>query len=206
MPSKVKICGITNLPDGLAAAEAGADALGFMFWDGSPRRVSPETAAGIIRALPPFVIKVGVFVNAPADLVHRAIGDCGLSLLQFHGDETPDYCLQFGLMSMKAFRVRDAESLRALPAYRTDAWLLDAFSPDKLGGTGERFDWDLAVQARELGRPIFLAGGLTPENVGEAVRKVRPYAVDVSSGVEAAPGKKDPAKVKAFIEAVRNAG
>src|SRR5262249_10229409 len=100
MPAKVKICGITNLADGLAAAEAGADALGFMFWDGSPRRVSPETAAGIIRALPPFVIKVGVFVNAPTDVVYRAIGECGLSLLQFHGDETPEYCLQFGLMSM----------------------------------------------------------------------------------------------------------
>jgi len=205
MPAKVKICGITNLPDGLAAAEAGADALGFMFWDGSPRRVSLETAAGIIRALPPFIIKVGVFVNAPTDLVYRAIGECGLSLLQFHGDETPDYCLQFGLMSMKAFRIRDAESLRALPAYRTEAWLLDAFSAETPGGTGERFDWDLAVHARELGRPIFLAGGLTPANVGEAVRKVRPYAVDVSSGVESAPGKKDPAKVKAFIQAVRDA-
>ena len=206
MPVKVKICGITSLSDGLTAAEAGADALGFMFWDGSPRRVSLETAAGIIRTLPPFIVKVGVFVNAPTDLVYRAIGECGLSLLQFHGDETPDYCLQFGLMSMKAFRIRNAESLRALAAYRTEAWLLDAFSAEKPGGTGEQFDWDLAVQARELGRPIFLAGGLTPENVGEAVRKVRPYAVDVSSGVEAAPGKKDPAKVKAFIEAARNAG
>jgi len=206
MPVKVKICGITSLSDGLAAAEAGADALGFMFWDGSPRRVSLETAARIIRTLPPFIVKVGVFVNAPTDLVYRAIGECGLSLLQFHGDETPEYCLQFGLMSMKAFRIRDAESLRALPAYQTDAWLLDAFSTDKPGGTGERFNWDLAVNARELGRPIFLAGGLTPENVGEAVRKVRPYAVDVSSGVEAAPGRKDPAKVQAFIQAVRAAG
>ena len=206
MPVKVKICGITSLSDGLAAAEAGADALGFMFWDWSPRRVSLEAAAGIIRTLPPFIVKVGVFVNAPTDLVYRAIGECGLSLLQFHGDETPDYCLQFGLMSMKAFRIRDEESLRGLPAYRTDAWLLDAFSEDKPGGTGERFNWDLAVQARELGRPIFLAGGLTPENVGEAVRKVRPYAVDVSSGVEAAPGKKDHGKVQAFIQAVRAAG
>ena len=206
MPVKVKICGITSLSDGLAAAEAGADAIGFVFSQESPRRVSLEPAAGIIRALPPFIVKVGVFVNAPEELVYRAISECGLSLLQFHGDETPDYCLQFGLMSMKAFRIRDAESLRALPAYRTDAWLLDAFSADKPGGTGERFNWDLAVQARELGRPIFLAGGLTPENVGDAVRKVRPYAVDVSSGVEAAPGKKDPAKVAAFIRAVKEAG
>ena len=206
MPAKVKICGITNLPDGLAAAEAGADAIGFIFSEQSPRRVALETAAGIIRALPPFIVKVGVFVNAPTDLVYRAIGGCGLSLLQFHGDETPEYCLQFGLMSMKAFRIRDAESLRALSAYRTDAWLLDAFSADKPGGTGERFNWDLAVQAQGLGRPIFLAGGLTPENVGDAIRKVKPYAVDVSSGVEAAPGKKDPAKVRAFIQAVRDAG
>jgi phosphoribosylanthranilate isomerase len=206
MPTKVKICGITNLADGLVAAEAGAEALGFVFWEGSPRQVSLEVAAGIIRALPSFIVKVGVFVNAPTDLVHQAIGECGLNLLQFHGDEPPDYCLQFGLMSMKAFRIRDAESLRALPAYRTDAWLLDAFSADRPGGTGERFNWDLAVQARDLGRPIFLAGGLTPENVGEAVRKVQPYAVDVSSGVETSPGKKDPTKVKAFTEAVRDAG
>ena len=206
MPAKVKICGITSLPDGLAAAEAGADALGFVFWEQSPRRVSLEAAAGIIRALPPFIVKVGVFVNAPEELVYRAISECGLSLLQFHGDETPDYCLQFGLMSMKAFHIRDAESLCALAAYRTEAWLLDAFSAEKPGGTGERFNWDLAVQARELGRPIFLAGGLTPENVVEAVRKVRPYAVDVSSGVESAPGKKDPAKVEAFIRAVKEAG
>lgn len=206
MPAKVKICGITNLPDGLTAVEAGADALGFVFWEGSPRRVSLEAAAEITRALPQYIVKVGVFVNAPTDLVYRAIGECGLSLLQFHGDEMPDYCLQFGLMSMKAFRIRDEKSLGALPAYRTDAWLLDAFSADKPGGTGERFNWDLAVQARELGRPIFLAGGLTPENVGEAVRKVQPYAVDVSSGVEGAPGKKDPAKVRAFIQAVRAAG
>jgi phosphoribosylanthranilate isomerase len=206
MPAKVKICGITNLPDGLAAAEAGADAIGFVFSEQSPRRVSLETAAEIVRAMPPFIVKVGVFVNAPTDLVYRAIGECGLSLLQFHGDETPEYCLQFGLMSMKAFRIRDEKSLDALPAYRTDAWLLDAFSADKPGGTGERFNWDLAVQAQGLGRPIFLAGGLTPENVGDAIRKVKPYAVDVSSGVEAAPGKKDPAKVRAFIQAVRDAG
>src|ERR1043166_2891205 len=206
MPAKVKICGITNLPDGVAAAEAGADAIGFVFSEQSPRRVSLETAAEIVRAMAPFIVKVGVFVNAPTDLVYRAIGECGLSLLQFHGDETPEYCLQFGLMSMKAFRIRDEKSLDALPAYRTDAWLLDAFSADKPGGTGEQFNWDLAVQAQGLGRPIFLAGGLTPENVGDAIRKVKPYAVDVSSGVEAAPGKKDPDQVRAFIQAVRDAG
>jgi len=126
--------------------------------------------------------------------VIRAIRECGLNLLQFHGDETPEYCLQFGLMSMKAFRMRDAGSLKALANYPTDAWLLDAYTPGKPGGTGEQFDWDLAVEAVKLGRPIFLAGGLTPENVGEAVTRVQPYAVDVSSGVEAAPGRKDHAK------------
>ena len=203
MPVIVKICGITNLADGQAAAEAGADTLGFVFCEQSPRCVSVEAAARIIREVQPFVIKVGVFVNAPEDLVVRAARECGLNLLQFHGDESPEYCLQFGLMSMKAFRIRDAGSLEAVPAYHTDAWLFDAYSPTKAGGTGETFNWDLALQARSWGRPIFLAGGLTPENVAEAVRQARPYAVDVSSGVEAAPGRKDHAKVRAFIQAAK---
>src|SRR5437870_2062465 len=122
MPVKVKICGITNPADATAAAEAGADLLGFVFCEQSPRRVSIEAAAAIIRELPPFIVKVGVFVNAPADLVYRGIGECGLNLLQFHGEETPEYCVQFGVMSMKAFRIQDERSLEALPAYRTDAW------------------------------------------------------------------------------------
>src|SRR5260370_31038897 len=195
MPVKVKICGITNLKDGMTAAEAGADTLGFVFYERSLRHVSVEAAAAIVRSLPPFSMKAGVFVNAPEDLVFRAMEECGLDLLQFHGDETPEYCLQFGLMSVKAFGIRDAESLRALPGYHTDAWLLDACAPDKLGGTGRTFSWDLAVEANKLGRPIFLAGGLTPENVAEAVRRVQPYWVDVSSGVEAQPRRKDSPKV-----------
>lgn len=203
MPVKVKICGITNFPDGMAAAEAGADALGFVFYDRSHRHISLEAAATLIRELPPFVMKVGVFVNAPVDLVVRASRECGLNLLQFHGDEAPDYCLQFGLMSMKAFRIRDATSLQALQDYPTDAWLLDAYSPRNLGGTGETFNWDLALEARNSGRPIFLAGGLTPENVAEAVKRARPYGVDVSSGVESAPGRKDHARVRAFIQAAK---
>jgi phosphoribosylanthranilate isomerase len=203
MPVKVKICGITNLADGIAAAEAGADALGFVFFEQSPRCVSVEAAAAIIRALPPFIVKAGVFVNAAEEAVVRAIRECDLNLLQFHGDEAPEYCLQFGLMSMKAFRIRDAASLQVLLNYPTDAWLLDAYNPDKRGGTGETFNWDLALEARAWGRPIFLAGGLTPENVAEAVRRARPYAVDVSSGVEAAPGRKDHAKIKAFIQAAK---
>jgi phosphoribosylanthranilate isomerase len=204
MSVKVKICGITNTPDALAAAEAGADALGFMFYDKSPRQISIPKAAEVIRQLSPFIIKVGVFVDASEDLVMRAIGDCGLNLLQFHGNEAPEYCTQFGLMSMKAFRIRDAQSLEALASYPTDAWLLDAFVADKLGGTGERFNWDLAIEAKKAGRPIFLAGGLTPSNVAEAVAKVQPYGVDVSSGVEAEPGRKDHAKVREFIKAAKD--
>ena len=203
MSVKVKICGITNLEDALAATEAGADALGFMFYEKSPRHISLNAAAEISRALPPFVIKTGVFVNADEDLVRRAIGDCHLNLLQFHGDETPEYCAQFGIMTMKAFRVRDTESLKSLAAYKTDAWLLDAFVPRKPGGTGETFNWDLAVEAKKSGQLIFLAGGLTPENVAEAIRKVQPYGVDVSSGVESSPGKKDISKLRKFIRAAK---
>jgi len=205
MPVKVKICGITNVEDGLAAAAAGADALGFIFYEHSPRFVPIEKAATVIQALPPMIVKVGVFVDAEEEVVYRAIRECGLNLLQFHGSESPEFCVQFGLMSMKAFPVRDAESLARMTDFKTDAWLLDAYSPDKLGGTGERFNWDLAIEARKLGRPIFLAGRLTPENVAEAVRHVDPYAVDVSSGVEASPGKKDHGKVKAFIDAAKGA-
>jgi phosphoribosylanthranilate isomerase len=205
MSTIVKICGITSPADALAAAEAGADAIGLMFYDRSPRHVSLASAAEIARQLPSNVLKVGVFVNAPEETVLRALGECALNLLQFHGDEPPEYCLSFPVMTIKAFRIRDAKSLHALPAYKTDAWLLDAHVPDKPGGTGESFNWDLAIEARKLGRPIFLAGGLTPENVADAIRKVQPYAVDVSSGVETAPGKKDHARVRAFIHAAKSA-
>jgi phosphoribosylanthranilate isomerase len=126
-------------------------------------------------------------------------------MLQFHGDEPPEFCTQFGLMSMKAFRIRDAESLKKIPNYQTDAYLLDAFSSTTLGGTGEKFNWDLAVAAQKFGKPIFLAGGLTPENVADAIRKVQPFGVDVSSGVESAPGKKDHAKVEAFVASAKSA-
>ena len=205
METRVKICGVTNVADALAAAEAGADMIGLMFYERSPRCITLQTAVEISRALPPFVLRVGVFVNPAEELVLRALGDCNLSLLQFHGDEPSEFCMQFGLISMKALRVRDAESLKALENFHTDAFLLDAYSKRGLGGTGEKFNWDLAVKAQKFGKPIFLAGGLTPENVADAVAKVRPFAVDVSGGVESAPGKKDHAKVKAFIQAVRNA-
>jgi len=204
MSTRVKICGVTNPADALAGVEAGADALGFNFYEKSPRHLTVPAAAKISRQLPPFIMRVGVFVNAPEDLVLRAIGEVGLTLLQFHGDEPPEFCTQFGLMSMKAFRVQDAGSLQELPKYQTDAYLLDAFSPAARGGTGEKFNWDLALEAQKFGKPVFLAGGLTPENVAAAVRKVRPFGVDVASGVESSPGKKDHQKVKAFIAAVRS--
>ena len=201
----VKICGITNLADAQTAVEAGADALGFIFYPGSPRYVVPEAAAEIISQLPPYIVKVGVFVNPSEEQVLSASNLAQLNILQFHGDEPPGFCLQFGLMSMKAFRVSGPETLDELPNYPTDAWLLDAYTPGALGGTGEKFDWDLARQARGLGRPIFLAGGLTPENVGAAIAQVRPYGVDVSSGVEISPGRKDPEKVRRFITAAKKA-
>ena len=204
MSVKVKICGITSVADGVAAAEAGADMIGLMFYERSPRHISLATAAEISRAVSPFIVKVGVFVNPTEEAVFRAIGECGVTLLQFHGEEAPEFCTQFGVMSMKAFRMRDAASLAALPNYQTDAYLLDAYSPDAHGGTGAKFNWDLAIDAKQLGKPVFLAGGLTPENVGEAVRRVQPFGVDVSSGVESAPGKKDPAKVRGFVAAAKN--
>jgi len=203
--TRIKICGLTREVDVQAAVDAGADAIGLVFYERSPRHVTLAQAVEIARALPPFVLRVGVFVNPDEALVTRAIAECGLSLLQFHGNEDSAFCTQFGVMSLKALRVRDAETLKTLEQFHTDAFLLDAYSPGALGGTGEKFNWELAIEARKFGKPIFLAGGLTPENVGDAVKQVRPFAVDVSSGVESAPGKKDAAKVRAFIAAVRAA-
>ncbi|MFO1501912.1 MAG: phosphoribosylanthranilate isomerase [Verrucomicrobiota bacterium] len=206
MNVRVKICGITCLEDALNAIDAGADALGFVFCEGSPRRVSPERAAGIIEALPPFVSKVGLFVNADESEVSAAVQQSGVDTVQFHGDEAPEFCRRFRLKIVKAFRVRDASSLAALPRYDVSAWLLDSFVPGKSGGTGERFNWDLARQATRLGGRIILAGGLTPGNVSAAVSQVCPYAVDVSSGVEGTPGRKEAHKMKDFIQAAKQAG
>lgn len=204
MPVRVKICGLTNVQDALAAITAGADALGFIFYEPSPRNVPAKIVSDIIRELPPFIAKVGVFVNPTEIAVREVLSACAVDTLQFHGDESPAFCRQFAPLKVyKAFRIRDSRSLRALPAYKTDAWLLDSAVPEKQGGTGMKFDWHLAIEAKQLGRPILLAGGLTPENVAEAVRQVCPYAVDVSSGVEAEPGKKDHAKLREFIAAAK---
>lgn len=202
----VKICGITSLEDARAAIAAGADALGFNFSPESPRRLSIDLGARIIPHLPGKVLKVAVFVNPEGETVSRVIRECGVNWLQFHGDESPEFCRQFGLSTMKAFQIRDRTSLARLPAYETDAWLLDSYVTGKRGGTGETFSWDLAVEAGRLGRPIFLAGGLNPGNVAEAVRRVNPYGVDVSSGVEISPGVKDEEKMRAFVAAARSVG
>ena len=203
MSVRVKICGITSADDARAAVGAGADALGFMFYEPSPRCVTPEQAAAIIAKLPTHVAKVGVFVDADEAAVRTTAAMAGLDTLQFHGSEPPEFCARFELRTIKAFRVKDSGSLAQLPDYETDAWLLDSYVQGVPGGTGERFNWDLAVEAKRLGRPILLAGGLTPENVGEADGQVTPYGLDVSSGVEAAPGRKDAAKVAAFIASAR---
>jgi phosphoribosylanthranilate isomerase len=202
---KVKICGVTSVGDAQAAVHAGADAVGLMLYSGSPRHITPEAAQEIAGNLPPSVIRVGVFVDPNPEDVFAAIRLCGLNLLQFHGAETPQFCQQFGVMTMKAFRMKNAESLAALASFSADAFLLDSHVPDKPGGTGQTFNWDLAVAAKKFGRPIFLAGGLTPENVADAIRAAQPFAVDVSSGVEISPGRKDPEKIRAFIAAARGA-
>ena len=205
MSIKVKICGITNARDAQVAVQAGADLLGLVLYERSPRHVTLDTASAISRAIPPHVVRVGLFVNPNPDLVRNAIARCDLQMLQFHGEESPEFCRQFGLMTMKAFRVIGPETLEQLPQYDTDAWLLDAHVAGKFGGTGQTFDWQLAARASQMGKPLFLAGGLTPENVAEAIHVVRPYGVDVSGGVEAQPGRKDPEKVRAFIQTVRDA-
>lgn len=205
MPVRIKICGITNVTDALCAVEAGADALGFMFFAGSKRNVAPEGVAEIVRELPPFVAKVGVFVNPTADFVRAASATSGLDTLQFHGEEPPAFCAQFGLKVIKAFRIQDRTSLQECLHYPNHAWLLDSYVAGAHGGTGAIFDWNIAVEARELSHRVILAGGLKVETVAEAVRLVRPYAVDVSSGVESAPGRKDAALIRNFIMQARSA-
>ena len=205
MSVTVKICGITSEADALAAAEAGVDAIGLMFYEGSPRHVTLEQAKAISAALPPHVMRVGVFVNAEEAFVHQALTECMLNILQFHGDETPEECSRYPVMTLKAFRVQGEETLAQLEAYPSAGYLLDAYVKDALGGTGATFNWDLAVRAQEFGKPIFLAGGLTPENVAEAVRKVQPFGVDVSSGVEIEPGRKDAEQMRTFVAVAKGA-
>lgn len=184
------------------AVEAGADALGFVFFQGSPRYISPEKAAEVIRLLPPFVQTVGLFVNEELATVNLLADRCGLDIVQLHGEEPPEYCAAVKRRVVKAFRVKDASSLYEMTGYSVSACLLDAWSPAAHGGTGTTFSWDLAAMA-SASDFIVLAGGLTPENVALAVATVKPYAVDVSSGVESRPGIKDAGLVSCFIRAAK---
>jgi phosphoribosylanthranilate isomerase len=203
--TRVKICGVTNLEDAAAAVEAGADYLGFNFYARSPRHVSPAAARAIIERLPRGVECVGVFVNERGpEEVERIAGEAGVAAAQLHGDETPEFCSRLrGLQIIKALRVGAGYSAERAALYRTDAVLLDAFAADAFGGTGRTFDWSLAKATREAVPKLFLAGGLTPENVAGAIRAVAPYAVDVCSGVESSPGRKDSRLMRCFVEAVK---
>lgn len=204
MTVRVKICGITNAADALHAAACGADALGFVFYERSPRCVTPAAAAAICAGLPPFVSRVGLFVNEDLERIAAVAGECGLDVVQLHGDESPQDCARLSRRVVKALRVRDAASLTGHEQYDVSALLLDAWVADRFGGTGVSFNWELAAGiARQ--RPVILAGGLTPDNVATAVQTVRPYAVDVASGVECAPGEKDPERVARFIRMAKEA-
>ena len=205
MAVRVKICGITRLQDALFAAAAGADSLGFVFYEKSPRHVSAAQAAALCAALPPFVTSVGLFVDAPAEFVDSVLALAPLDLLQFHGDESPEYCASFGKPYIKAVRVtRETDLLKCAADFATArGLLLDAYVPGVPGGTGESFDWNLIPP--QLPKPVILSGGLTPANVAEAVRQVRPWAVDVSSGVEASKGIKDTDLIAQFITKAKDA-
>lgn len=203
---KIKICGITNAEDAKVAVEAGADALGFVLYRKSPRYVEPQVLKRIIATLPPFVIPVGVFVNEELGIVRKIMDDCGLELAQLHGDESASYCEKLERPIIKGIRLHKGTTQLQLAELKGRAqvrgFLLDAFSDKGYGGTGEIADWPLASEVAKV-FDILLAGGLTAENVQGAIQQVCPYGVDVSSGVEASPGKKDPAKVQEFINSVR---
>ena len=200
--TRIKICGITNQEDADVAVASGADALGFILVEKSPRYAPPERIREIVANLPPFVTTVGVFVNEPAEQVNTLAQQCGLYAAQLHGDESPGFCEQIERTVIKVFRVKDATWRDAAAPYRVHALLLDTYVPDRYGGTGKTFDWNLILHTQHR---LILSGGLNPENVQDAIRHVHPYGVDTSSGVEAEPGKKDHDKVKSFIQAVKQA-
>lgn len=202
---KVKICGITNIEDAKSAMSSGADALGFVFAP-SPRRITDIAAGEIIGELPLSLLSVGVFVNEQLPRVKEIIKRCNLSAVQFHGEESPDYCAHFEKVKViKAFRVKNSDSLKYLSDYEVDAFLLDTYVQREAGGTGTNFNWNLASSLKDCPKLIILSGGLSPENVTEAIKIVKPYAVDVSTGVESRPGKKDPKLVEEFIRKAKGA-
>lgn len=202
--TKIKICGITNKRDAIAAAGLRPDMMGFVFYNGSKRYVEPKVVRDIANELPPFITKVGVFVDLDKNKVLEIAEECSLDMLQFHGDEAPDYCAGFenSYKVIKAFRIKDGDSLKGINDYNADFYMLDTYSSKEKGGTGESFDWKI-IESFEFLRPVILSGGLTPYNVRDAIEKFSPYGVDVSSGVEVSPGKKDAPLMKKFVENVR---
>jgi phosphoribosylanthranilate isomerase len=202
---KVKICGITNLEDARAAIDAGCDALGFVFYRKSPRYIAPQRVKEIIRNLPKAIIKIGVFVNAKEKTIKNIAKLCNLDILQFHGDESPNFCKKFGdYRVIKVFRIKDKVDLQDILRYKTFAYLFDTFVKDKFGGSGKKFNWGLLKYVDEIKQPVFISGGLNASNVKEAIKSVHPEWVDVSTSVEASPGKKDSRKVREFIRTARD--
>ncbi len=193
-----KICGITNLDDANVAVENGASAIGFIFYEKSPRTISINNAKSISKHLPKTIARVGVFVNHEKDFIHEAISEVPLDMIQLHSDETPDFCNQFDVPILKALRIKNEASLSVMDQYDVAVFLLDTFSNDQYGGTGETFDW--SVLNRKFKTPIILSGGLNPENILDAIDAVNPSAVDVNSGVESSPGKKDFNKLKSLFK------
>jgi phosphoribosylanthranilate isomerase len=203
MPVRIKVCGITNWEDARVAVSLGVDALGFIFSSASPRFVPADDAARIIRRLPPFVNRVGVFVDEPAATVHDVIRRTGIDTVQLHGSETPEYCRQFGCAVVKAFRVAGRESVADMAAYQVNAYLLDTWDATTAGGSGRPFDWAIAAEACRTYPTVILAGGLGPTNIREALDIAQPWGVDVNSGVEVKPGVKNPRKVHEVVRIVR---
>lgn len=204
--TRIKICGITNLEDARAAVAAGADALGFNFYEKSPRYLTPQSARAVVREMPPEVLCVGVFVNESKEAIESAVAESCVAAAQLHGDEPPEFCEGLSVKRIvKALRGRAGFDAKGAALYKTEAILLDAYDPRAWGGTGRVCDWELARRVREAVPRLYLAGGLTAENVAEAIRVVGPYGVDVCGGVERAPGLKDHALVRRFVAAVRGA-
>lgn len=201
--TRIKICGITHLKDALTAVDAGADALGFIFVPDTPRFVNSDQVAAIVAELPPFVTTVGIFASKDAAKITTIADQCRLDAVQLHADVTPEFCRNLDKKVIKVVRVKDESSLSILSDYDVNAFLLDTYVEGKMGGTGEVFDWNLALRAKHYGR-IIVAGGLNPDNVAQAVRRVNPYGVDVGSGVESCPGRKDPDKIRKFVDAVKS--
>ncbi|MGH7799503.1 MAG: phosphoribosylanthranilate isomerase [Thermodesulfobacteriota bacterium] len=200
---RIKICGITNLEDALFSVDLGTNALGFVFYKGSKRYIEPDNAKSIISKLPPFVTTVGVFANQELEEIKKIKEKTGFDAFQLHGDESPDFCMKLEGKIIKAIRVKDSINPEEIESYPTQAILFDNYSIEYYGGTGETFGWEI-LKGFDTSKKIILSGGLTPENVAQAIRIVNPYAVDVSSGVEDSPGKKNPDKLKRFIKAARN--